>query len=201
MPIRWLGHKVSPHVFNFIWNTCYFIWNHLTNEMILTALPLHRRSGWWVGGGASTHLVFTGTSYLFVHISYENTHQHFAFFYIHFISYEIHAFDFIWNMYTFGWLVHTVSQALLFFWTFHLKFYFNLKLSYLNLSVWTDTTIFCFGLSVRCVDVLVVLCRKAFAVCSGEDSRLFLGHDNSLVFSSVVFVWFLCWFEVDWHQF
>ena len=69
-------------------------------------------------------------------------------FYIHFISYEIRAFDFIWNMYTFGWLVHTVSQALLFFWTFHLKFYFNLKLSYLNLSVWTDTTIFCFGLTV-----------------------------------------------------
>ncbi len=88
-----------------------FQWNHITNEMILTTLPLHRRAGWWVGVGSNTkcvqapwrgfdlHLWYSqpGTLYLFVHLSYENTHQHFAFFtfilfhmkYTLSISYEI----------------------------------------------------------------------------------------------------------------
>ena len=200
MPIRWLGHKVSPHVFNFIWNTCYFIWNHLTNEMILTTLPLHRRSGWWVGGGgASTHLVFTGTLYLFVHISYENTHQHFAFFtfilfhmkYTLSISYEICT-------HLAGLCIRWVKP---FYFSEHFIWNFILISSCLISIYLFELTQQYFVSGWRCVDVLVVLCRKAFAVCSGGDSRLFLGHDNSLVFSSVVFVWFLCLFEVDWHQF
>ena len=140
-----------------------------------------------VGGrGASTHLVFTGTLYLFVHISYENTHQHFAPFtfilfhmkYTLLISYEIcthlaglctrwvkpfyFSEHFIWNFIL-------ISSCLISI------YLFELTQQYFVLGWW-------------CVDVLVVLCQKAFAVCSGEDSRLFLGHDNSLVFSSVVFV-------------
>ena len=70
--------------------------------------------------------------------------------------------------------LHKVSPSPLFFRTFHLKFYFNLKLSYLHFSVCTDTTIFCSGW--RCVDFWWFFVRRPLQFVQEEILGYFLGQ-------------------------